>query len=79
MGLIPGKSLLFTQQFIALMRGITYGGSSILAYAGAFDPPFEMFDKYGINLRLEVEEIKRELPVAPLSDSFLVLDISRPS
>jgi choline dehydrogenase-like flavoprotein len=71
MALIPGSSLLFTQQFLALVRGITYGGSSVLAYACAFDPPYEMFESYGIDLRAEVEGVKRELPIAPLSDDLL--------
>ena len=39
MVLIPGQSLLFTSQFHTLVRGITLGGSSIFAYASAFEPP----------------------------------------
>jgi len=69
--LIPGKSLLFTQQLLALVRGIAYGGSSVLYYACAFDPPYEMFDSHGIDLRPEVEQVKNELPVAPLSDDLI--------
>lgn len=68
--LIPGKSLLFTQQLLALVRGIVYGGSSVLYYACAFDPPYELFDCHGIDLRPEVEQVKKELPVAPLSDDL---------
>ena len=71
MGMIPGKNLLFTQQLLSIIRGITVGGSSILYYACAFDPPFEMFDSYGINIRNEVEELKQELPIAPLSDDLI--------
>jgi choline dehydrogenase-like flavoprotein len=69
--LIPGKSLLFTQQLLALVRGIVYGGSSVLYYACAFDPPYEMFDSHGIDLRPEVEQVKNELPIAPLSDDLI--------
>jgi choline dehydrogenase-like flavoprotein len=69
--MIPGKSLLFTQQLLALVRGIAYGGSSVLYYACAFDPPYEMFDVHGIDLRPEVRKIKNELPVAPLSDDLI--------
>lgn len=69
--LIPGKSLLFTQQLLALVRGIVYGGSSVLYYACAFDPPYELFDCHGIDLRPEVEQVKKELPVAPLSDDLM--------
>jgi len=71
MALIPGSSLLLTQQFLALVRGITYGGSSVLAYACAFDPPYEMFESYGIDLRPDVEAAKKELTIAPLSDDLL--------
>jgi len=42
-GLIPGKSLLFTNQMLSIVRGITTGGSSFLYYATAFDPPYEIF------------------------------------
>jgi choline dehydrogenase-like flavoprotein len=71
MGMIPGRNLLFTQQLLSVIRGITVGGSSILYYACAFDPPFEMFDSHGINIRNEVEELKRGLPIAPLSDDLI--------
>ena len=71
MGMIPGRNLLFTQQLLSIIRGITVGGSSILYYACAFDPPFEMFDSHGINIRNEIEELKQELPIAPLSDELI--------
>jgi len=71
MALIPGKSLHFTQQMLGLIHGITLGGSSVIYYANAFDPPYEMFDAYGIDLRPEVAEVKRELPIAPLSDDLI--------
>ena len=71
MAMVPGKSLLFTDQLLALVRAITVGGSSIVYYATAVDPPFEMLESYGINIRNEVEEIKRELPIAPLEDSLI--------
>jgi len=71
MALIPGQSLLFTSQFHTLVRGITLGGSSIIAYASAFEPPHDMFEAYGIDLRREAEEAKRDLPIAPLSDDLI--------
>lgn len=70
-GMIPGRSLYFTPQFLALFRAIIYGGSSIASYVCAFDPPFEMFDRYGIDLRSEVAEAKKELPIAPLADELV--------
>jgi len=71
MALIPGKSLHFTEQLLGLIHGITVGGSSIIYYANAFEPPYEMFETYGIDLRPEVAEVKQELPIAPLSDDLL--------
>jgi choline dehydrogenase-like flavoprotein len=71
MALIPGRSLLCTQQLLALVRGIVYGGSSIVYYACAFDPPYAMFESHEIDLRPEVEQIKKELPIAPLADSLI--------
>ena len=71
MALIPGRSLHFTEQMVGLIHGLTLGGSSVIYYANAFEPPYEMFDKYGIDLRPEVDEIKRELPIAPLADALL--------
>ena len=71
MAMIPGKSLLFTHQLLALVRAITVGGSSMHYYATAIDPPFKMLDKYGIDLRKEIEATKKELPIAPLKDSLI--------
>jgi choline dehydrogenase-like flavoprotein len=71
MALIPGKSLHFTQQMLGLIHGITVGGSSVIFYANAFDPPYEMFESYGIDLRPEVEEAKHELPISSLSDHLI--------
>ncbi len=66
---IPGKSLLMAGG-LPVVRGITTGGSSIFYYATAFDPPLEMFNKYGIDISKEVEEIKNEIPMAPLKDEL---------
>lgn len=71
MALVPGRGLLFTPELLALVRGITVGGSSVMAYATAFDPPYEMFESRGIDLRQQVRTIRQELPVAPLGDELL--------
>ncbi len=68
--LFPGRGLLITPELLAIVRGITTGGSSIYYYATAFDPPIDLFKKYGIKIDNEVEEIRRELPIAPLSDQL---------
>jgi choline dehydrogenase-like flavoprotein len=71
MALIPGRSLHFTPQLLGLIHAITLGGSSIIYYANAFEPPYEMFDAYGIDLRRAVAEVNQELPIAPLSDGLV--------
>jgi choline dehydrogenase-like flavoprotein len=70
-GLIPGKSLLFTNQMLSIVRGITTGGSTFLYYATAFDPPYEIFKRHGVDISEEIDEAKRELPLAPLSDDLV--------
>jgi choline dehydrogenase-like flavoprotein len=69
--LFPGKSLLLTRQLLGMVRGITTGGSTIHYYATCFPVPFEMLKRYGIDLTAEVEEIRKELPVAPLKDEMI--------
>lgn len=68
---IPGKSLFITGQFLSMVRAITTGGSSLIYCATAFDPPFEMLRKYGIEISREVGEIRKEIPNAPLTDELM--------
>lgn len=67
----PGKSLLFTNKMLAIVRAITTGGSSVFYYATAFDPPIDMLKSYGVNITEEIEEAKSELPIAPLADHLI--------
>lgn len=71
MALIPGRGLHVTPQMLGLIHAVALGGSSVIYYANAFDPPYEMFDAYGIDLRPEVTEVRQELPIAPLSDGLI--------
>ena len=69
---IPGKSLLVTNKKLhVLLRGITTGGSSVFYCGAAFDPPFEMMESHGIDIRNEIEELKKEIPIEPLSDQLM--------
>lgn len=69
---IPGQSLLFTDKsLLAMIRGICTGGSSVFYCATAFDPPYDMLDSYGIDLRSEVAELKQEIPMAPTEDRLM--------
>jgi choline dehydrogenase-like flavoprotein len=69
---IPGRSLLVTNKKLhVLLRGITTGGSSVFYCGTAFDPPFEMLESHGIEIRKEIEELKKEIPIEPLSDELM--------
>ncbi len=68
--LIPGKSLLFTQGMLSMVRGITAGGSSMFYYGTCFPVPLDMLKSYGVDIRDEVEEARRELPIAPLKNEM---------
>lgn len=67
----PGRGLTVTPDLLAVTRGITTGGSSVFYYATALDPPLEMFLRHGIDLADDVERIKAELPLGPLSDELI--------
>ncbi len=67
----PGRSLLLTRQMLGMVRGITAGGSSVYYYATCYPIPFDMFKSYGIDLTHEAEEMRRELPVAPLKNEMV--------
>ncbi len=69
--LFPGKGLLVTNQLLGLVRGIDTGGSTVFYYATFFPVPFEMLKSYGIDISLEVDELRKELPVAPLKDEMI--------
>lgn len=69
---IPGRNILFSNKtLLGMVRGICTGGSSMFYCATAFDPPFEMLESYGIDIRGEVDALKRELPIAPLKDELM--------
>ena len=70
---IPGKHLLFTnrKKKQILIRGTATGGSSVFYCGTAFDPPFEMLESHGINLRNEIEELTNEIPIKPLADELM--------
>jgi choline dehydrogenase-like flavoprotein len=68
---IPGRSLLLTHKALAMVRGITTGGSSLFYYATAFEPPVTMLKKHGLDIAAEVKEVRHELPIAPLADELV--------
>jgi choline dehydrogenase-like flavoprotein len=68
---MPGRSLLLTKELLAVVRGITTGGSSVFYYATAFDPPLAMLESHGLDIADEIAEAKKELPIAPLADGLV--------
>jgi len=75
--MVPGKSLLLTNQLLGLVRGITTGGSSVFYYGTCFPVPLEMLASYGVDLAGDVEEVRRELPVGRLKDEMMTPMASR--
>jgi choline dehydrogenase-like flavoprotein len=69
--LLPGRSMLFTSQLLGMVRGITTGGSTVHYYATCFPVPFEMLKSHGIDITGEAEEMRDELPIAPLKDEMI--------
>jgi choline dehydrogenase-like flavoprotein len=69
--MLPGKSLLLTNDFLGVVRGITTGGSSVFFYATCFPVPFEMLAAYGVDLTETVQEARAELPIGPLKDEMM--------
>lgn len=67
----PGRSLFLTGGGLAVVRGVTTGGSSIYFYGTAFDPPLEMLRSHGIDIAAEVEEARQELGVDSLSRELM--------
>lgn len=68
---IPGKGAFVGKDLSLLIRGITAGGSSAINYAAAMLPPFDMFDRYGIDLRDEAKEMQQVVPYSPLPDNLI--------
>jgi choline dehydrogenase-like flavoprotein len=47
------------------------GGATFSFCGCALDPPYELFERHGVNIREEVKETKEEIPIEPLSDYLL--------
>jgi choline dehydrogenase-like flavoprotein len=52
-------------------RGLATGGSTVIYFAVAGFPPLDAFAALGVDLSRELEEVKRELPLAVLPDEVL--------
>jgi len=69
--MLKNKEMMFIGNGKTLVRGIRTGGTSVLYYGTSYAPPAGLFAKFGIDLSSEVEELKRELPLAPLKDELI--------
>lgn len=56
---------------VPVARGIGVGGTTMLFYNTMWSPPLDYFRSLGIELAAEVEEARKDLPVAPLADELL--------
>jgi choline dehydrogenase-like flavoprotein len=63
--------LVFIGRGIPVARGIGVGGTTLLFFNTMWNPPLDYFRSLGIELAAEVEEARKELPVAPLSDELV--------
>ena len=68
---VPGKSVVMTKQALPIVRAITTGGSSVIFCGTAFAPPIDMFKSYGVDISVEAEEMKNDVPMAPLPDELM--------
>lgn len=68
---IPGKGLMITDGLLGMVRGITTGGSSVFYYGTAFPPPVDMLNTFGVDISREIDEIRAELPTAPLAPHLI--------
>ncbi|WP_274363162.1 FAD-dependent oxidoreductase [Paenibacillus thermotolerans] len=69
--MLRNREMLFMNKGRTLVRGIRTGGSSVLYYGTAHEPPEHYFERYGVSLAKETEELKKELPIAPLRDELI--------
>jgi choline dehydrogenase-like flavoprotein len=71
MAAVPGKGAFIHRDASLLVRALTLGGSSAINFATAAPPPSAMFAAHGIDLAPALQELRGELPMAPLPDSLV--------
>ena len=68
---IPGIGSFFSSDGMLVVRGIAVGGSSLLNYATAHEPPEWLKTRYHIDLQTSVNALKEKLPFGPLPDHLV--------
>lgn len=71
MAAVPGKGAFLHRDASLLVRALTLGGTSTVNFATAAPPPAAMFAAHGIDLEPALEELRTELPMAPLPDGLV--------
>jgi choline dehydrogenase-like flavoprotein len=61
----------FIGRGVPVARGIGVGGTTMMFYNTMWCPPLDYFRSHGIELAAELEEVRKELPIGPLSDELL--------
>lgn len=71
MAAIPGRGLFIHRDASLLVQGVTLGGSSAVNFATAAPPPVAMFAAHGIDLGEALQQLRAQLPIAPLPDTLV--------
>jgi choline dehydrogenase-like flavoprotein len=69
-GASPPHSMVITNQGLGIVRGMLTGGSSIFYYGTCFPVPVDMLRSHGVDVQQEMQEVRVELPIAPLKDEM---------
>ena len=70
-GWVPGTKMPFTTGGKPIVRAITTGGTTNFYSACAYEPPFGMLKKYGIDITQEIAGLRAELPIDVISDNLM--------
>ncbi|WP_028319200.1 GMC family oxidoreductase N-terminal domain-containing protein [Desulfobulbus elongatus] len=54
---------------IEIVRAITTGGSTLVYGGVSWDPPLKLFEKYGVDIKNELDSVKNEIIIRPLAPS----------
>ena len=71
LSMMDGFGLTFSKEGTWVIRPKTVGGASVVFSGTAIKPPAWMKEKYGLDLREEVDELYREIPIQPLPDRLV--------
>lgn len=66
---MPGRGLNVTGS-VAVVRGVTLGGSSMYFFGTAWEPPYDLLEPFGVDLRADTDALRAELSPAPLPDEL---------